>query len=217
MPPPTSINRLTALSRGISFRFWFFLGSLIAPTDLYLSSRILLVPTGNSVSKRDKRKEKKKEEKKKQRKRLHRDDLSSRASIIFQLLGRTSTRWDSCIPDVIGVGFAAANVTGEIRRPRMVLERGIKNGYCPGSDVPSRASEDFKEEWSGRRNPSTINAAITSAIGVIGRVYQPALIHCSRGKKNEDGIVFYWKQERTRWGLSSPKSDLLSLKEAHCQ
>jgi len=60
MPPPTSINRLTALSRGISFRFWFFLGSLIAPTDLYLSSRILLVPTGNSVSKRDERKEKKK-------------------------------------------------------------------------------------------------------------------------------------------------------------
>ncbi|EGI67828.1 hypothetical protein G5I_03554 [Acromyrmex echinatior] len=234
--------------------------SLIAPTDLYLSSRILLVPTGNSVSKRDEREErKKKEEKKKRRKRLHRDDLSSRASIIFQLLGRTSTRWDSCIPDVIGVGFAAANVTGEIRRPRMALERGIKNGYCPGSDVPSRASEDLEEEWPGRRerrnltrerdptkgidfdlvtsvrnskpvggvtpakrnidefgvigcrlsllasiaqsdaliktdntaarttrrssisaeylrrNPSTINAAITSAIGVIGRVYQPAL------------------------------------------
>ncbi|KYN07768.1 hypothetical protein ALC62_01279 [Cyphomyrmex costatus] len=184
MPPPTSINRLTALRKGISFRFWFFPGSLIAPTDLYLFSRILLIPTG--------------------------EDLSSRASIIFQLPGRTSTRWDSCIPDVIGVGFATVNVTGKIRRPRMAQEQGIKNGYCPGSDVPSRASEDFEEEWSGRRerrnltrerdpaegmdfdlrrNPPTINAAITNAIGVIGCVYQSAL-------RNEEG-----KGWRARIGL----------------
>jgi len=38
------------------------------------------------------------------------------ASIIFQLLSRASTVWDSGIPGVIGLGFAAANVTGEIRR-----------------------------------------------------------------------------------------------------
>ncbi|KYN19216.1 hypothetical protein ALC57_08393 [Trachymyrmex cornetzi] len=75
------IERKPLRIRGISFRSWFFPGSLIAPTDLYLSLRILLVPTGNSVSKRDER----------------------------------------------------------------------------------------------RRNPSTINATITSAIGVIGRVYQSAL------------------------------------------
>ncbi|TGZ57615.1 Uncharacterized protein DBV15_03984 [Temnothorax longispinosus] len=59
-----------------------------------------------------------------------------------------------------------------------VLDPGARCG------APSRANEDLVEgngqgdfdfRRISRRNPSTINAAITSTIGVIGRVYQSAL------------------------------------------
>jgi hypothetical protein len=86
--------------------------------------------------------------------------------------------WDSGIPGVIGLGFAAANVTGEIRRSpeeetrrRCGEDPEIKNGYCPGSAdaVPSWSNAgDFEEEWSERRERRNVTRGRreTGAIGM---------------------------------------------------
>lgn len=60
------------------------------------------------------------------------------------------------ILDVIGVGFATANVTGEIRRPRMAQEREDKEWILSwirgrAAALPAGRNEDFKEEWPGQR------------------------------------------------------------------
>ncbi|EGI67827.1 hypothetical protein G5I_03553 [Acromyrmex echinatior] len=82
------------------------------------------------------------------------------------------------------------------------------------------SSRVFTPDWekTGRTLPSRPMELLNSSI------------HCSKGKKNQGGIV-HWKRERTRWGgltgtttvavttfvddVKFWKSDLLSLKEAH--
>ncbi|KYN44863.1 hypothetical protein ALC56_00859 [Trachymyrmex septentrionalis] len=230
-----SINRLTALSRGISFRFCFFPGSLIAPTDLYLSGR-------------------------RERRNLTRGrdpakgidfDLVASVRNSKPLGGATPAKRNIDESGVIGCRLSLlasiaqsvaliktdntaacttrrSSISAEYKEWRARI--GLVSKGRPTSSILSRYEPtgfDTIEngtlgDFSSRKLPPVL-------CGISSRVFTPdwektgrtlpsrpmellnSSIHRSRGKKNESGIV-HWKRERTRdGGVEFWKSDLLGL------
>lgn len=89
---------------------------------------------------------------------LRKDGLSGGVSIIFQLLGRSKREVGFRYP---GCNWSRLCHGERNRRNTTAQERGIKNEYCPGSGGAlrrSQQSEDFEEEWPGRREQRNLRA-----------------------------------------------------------